>query len=113
VNAERRPTRGGAANVTAGRRSSSIVFQPADVRGCIRVDLSEPSNGVRWESGEVGRRLYHAAVGIPTGAVLQIVVSATTPDYDPQLPEGLTVQIVAPDGQTLTRWMAAASGGRE
>lgn len=111
MNAERRP--GGAAHRTAGRRSTSIVFQSSDITACVRVDLARPANGDRFESGEVARRVHRAVVGTPTGVVLQLVVSAETPDYAPVIPEGARVQIVAPDGPTAARWIGLMSGGTE
>lgn len=111
MNAERRPI--GTAKATAGRRSTSIVFQRPDITACVRVDLSQPARGDRFESGEVARRVHRAVVGTPAGVVLQFVVSAETPDYAPVIPDGARVQIVAPDGPTTARWIGLLSGGPE
>lgn len=112
MSAERRPARGGAAHLTAARRSTRTVFQPTDIPGCIRIDLTRPSNGDTFASGEVGRRIYHAVVGMTPDVTLQLVVSPSTPMYDPQVPADVRVQVVAPDAQTLSRWRSAIAEAR-
>lgn len=109
----------GAAPESAGKRSKRtatrrqnhvprVQFVASDIRGCVRVDLSRPENGERFDFSEVSRRLFRAIVGIPPGATVQLVVSGDTPDYDLRLPDGVgLVQIVAPDAQTLLRWQAS------
>lgn len=88
------------------------VFQPASVPGCIRIDLTRPADGVAFASGEVGRRIYHAVVGMTSDVTLQLVVSSSTPMYDPQVPTDVRVQVVAPDAQTLARWRSAIAEAR-
>jgi hypothetical protein len=112
MNAARRPAENGAARQTAGRRSPRIIFQPSDVLGCIRVDLSRPADGATFGLGEVGRRIYRACAGMTDDVTLQLVVGPDTPLYDPQIPPGVRVQIVAPDAQTLQAWRAAAAEGQ-
>ena len=109
----------GAAPESAGKRSKRtatrrqnhvprVQFVASDIRGCVRVDLSRPENGERFDFSEVSRRLFRAIVGIPPGATLQIIVGPDTPDYDLRLPGGVgLVQLVAPDATTLRRWQAA------
>lgn len=111
MNASRRPS--GTAKATAGRRSTSIVFQRPDITACVRIDLTQPANGSRFESGEVARRVHRAVVGTPAGVVLQLVVSAETPDYAFVVPEGVRVQLSVPDGPTAARWIGLLSGGPE
>ncbi|MCK6086243.1 hypothetical protein KZX37_10930 [Microbacterium sp. EYE_5] len=77
------------------------------------MDLTEPANGDRFESGEVARRVHRAVVGTPAGVTLKLVVSAETPDYAPIIPDGARVQIDAPDGITAARWLGLLSGGPE
>lgn len=101
-----------AAPAAAARRSPRTVFQPTDIPGCIRIDLTRPSNGDTFASGEVGRRIYHACVGMPADVTLQLVVSPSTPMYDPQVPADVRVQVVAPDAQTLARWRSAIAVGQ-
>lgn len=109
MNAERRPE---AARGTAGRRSSSIVFQRPDILGCIRVDLTRPLDGQAFASGEVARRIYRASAGIANGVTLQLVVSPDTPLYDHQVPADARVQVVASDNATLVAWLSALAEGR-
>lgn len=94
----------------AGR--TRVTFQPSDVAGCIRVDLTRPSDGVAFASGEVGRRVWRACVGMTPDVVLQLVVSRDTPMYDPQVPTGVRVQVTASDAATLADWRAAIAGAR-
>ncbi|RCL89396.1 MAG: hypothetical protein DBW62_04495 [Microbacterium sp.] len=94
--------------MSAKRRS--VAFAPLAVGACVRVDLTHPSKGLdRFDFGEVGRRIYRAAVGIPTGATLQLVVGSDTPTTDLKLPTGIRIQVVAPDAATLRRWLDAIS----
>jgi len=79
------------------------------VFGCVRVDVSRPVNGERFELGEVSRRLYRALAGLPAGSTAQIVVGPDTPTHSLQLPDAVRVQVVAPDASTLRAWLAALS----
>lgn len=94
-----------------GRRLTSVSFRPANIRGCVRVDLTRPA-GDRWEHGEVARRLYAGFAGAAAGTTLQIVVGRDTPTYAPGVPENVAVQVVAADAATLAQWMAAVGGAQ-
>ncbi|MFB9645084.1 hypothetical protein [Microbacterium terregens] len=74
--------------------------------------MSRPQRGDSFELGEVGRRIYRACVGMPPDVTLQLIVGPETPLYDPRIPHGVRVQIVASDAQTLIRWRSAAAEGR-
>lgn len=96
---------------TGRRRSTAtrVGFVPVDILGCVRIDVNRPRDGERFDFGEVGRRIFHAAAGLPAGVTLQLVVSPDTPTHDVQLPAGARVQVVAPDAGTLKIWLAAIS----
>lgn len=96
----------------SGRPHHGPVFQPVDIPGCIRVDLSRPLDGKSFVSGEVGRRIYHAVVGMPADVTLQLVVAPETPLYAPQVPTDVRVQVVAPDAPTLVAWRSAIAETR-
>jgi len=113
-----RPTSGAVPESTASRskrnatrrqnHAARVQFVASNIKGCVRVDLSRPEHGDRFEFSEVSRRLYRAIVGIPPGTTVQIVVSADTADYDLRLPRDIgLVQLVAPDAVTLRRWQSA------
>lgn len=87
----------------------SAAFQPTSIPGCIRVDLTRPSDGKRFGFGEVGKRIYRAIVGMTPDVTLQLVVGAETPVFDARVPEDIRVQIVAPDASTLARWRSAVA----
>lgn len=88
----------------------TAVFQPSSILGCVRVDVSRPERGGAFAHGEVGRRIYRACVGMTPDVTLQLVVGPQTPLYDPRVPDGIRVQVVAPDAQTLATWRSAIAG---
>lgn len=90
----------------------SAVFQPSDVPGCIRVDLTRPSDGKRFAFGEVGKRIYRAVVGMTSDVTLQLVVGPETPIFDTRVPGEVRVQVVAPDATTLARWRSMIAEAR-
>jgi len=96
----------------SARRTVGSAFQPLDIPGCIRVDLTRPLNGEAFASGEVGRRIHRAVVGMPADVTLQLVVSPETPLYAPQVPVDVRVQVVAPDAPTLVAWRSAIAETR-
>ena len=81
----------------SARRTVGSAFQPLDIPGCLRVDLTRPLNGEAFASGEVGRRIHRAVVGMPA---------------DVTGPVDVRVQVVAPDAPTLVAWRSAIAETR-
>ncbi|WP_344736331.1 hypothetical protein [Microbacterium awajiense] len=79
--------------------------------GAVRCDLTRPANGDRFTEGEVGKRIYRATVGMPAHCVLQLAVSERTPTHDVRIPDGMRIQITAPDAATLRNWLTVVSAG--
>lgn len=90
----------------------SAVFQPPSIPGCIRIDLTQPDRGDTFVLGEVARRIYRACVGMTADMTLQLIVGPDTPLYDPRVPDGIRVQVVAPDASTLAEWRSAIAEAR-
>ena len=110
MNAKRnRPAERAALKTAGGLSTSSVAFRPSNLLACVRVDLTHPTTGEAFAFGEVRRRLYRAVVGLPAGATVQLVVGANTPSHDLELPRDARVQIVAPDSETLRRWITAVA----